>query len=73
MKKHQFRNDENLPNINKTKHQKKGDRKVQDARLKSKQKKTPMRINCKGNNNKSIIQTFPNHEEYIRQGEGRNI
>jgi hypothetical protein len=39
MKKHQSKNDENLPNIHKTKHQKKGDRKVQDGRLKFKPKK----------------------------------
>ncbi len=38
MEKHQSKNDENLSNVNKTKHQKKGDRKVQDGRLKFKQK-----------------------------------
>jgi hypothetical protein len=48
--------------MNKTKHQKNGDRKVQDIKLTFEQKKTLLKVNYKGNKNKSIIQTFPSHK-----------
>jgi hypothetical protein len=62
-----FHFDKNLPNINKTKHPKKGEEKGKrwkDPSL-GKKKKSPMKVDHKENINKSSIQT-PCRKENIR-------
>jgi hypothetical protein len=65
-------------NVNKTKHPKKGEKKVQDGRIQvqAQKEKPPTKVDCKGNMNKSSIETlllFPQVTRNISNKEKRAI